>query len=262
MNNIIESAKVIVNNYITYIINNTAPATPPTSNTVAIPDTPEREPVVRTFLPNDLSANVKMDIEEAVSERGEDDVFTDQVEDVDDNATFPMEVNPGDDDEIAPYVTLFRGMRIATEEDAAEEEDLMDWSEEDPRLKNVTLFRGNRVATKEEHMDWSEDRLKTIALFCGNRTTSGEEHMEMEIADEYISYPYSDSDEEEDEEEVKYIDISDSIDDYTISAMRYGPTESGTIRGCMICRYFVASSQCIYSEIRCAKCDCLMDYVL
>ena len=56
-----ESAKTIINNYYTYIINN---PTPPIGNTVDTPATPEREPVVRTFLPVDLSANVKMDIEE------------------------------------------------------------------------------------------------------------------------------------------------------------------------------------------------------
>ena len=243
--NMFESAKTIINNYYTYIINN---PTPPIGNTVDTPATPEREPVVRTFLPVDLSANVKMDIEEAISdddssEGGEDEEYINHMgEDTDaDDTAFPMEINPGDDDEIAPYVTSFRGMRIATEEDAEEEEELMDLTEDedDPRFRNVTMFRGGRWSPVDDDM--------------------------MEIEDDNISsYRDTDSDDDNDMEEDKviYIDISDSIDENTISTMRYDPNARGAIRGCLGCHYFVASSRCTHYEICCPTCDCLMGYVL
>ena len=242
-----ESAKTIINNYYTYIINNTTPATPPIGN-IDTPATPEREPVVRTFLPVDLSANVKMDIEEAISdddsgEGDEDEESIHQMEedtDLDDTA-FPMEVNPGDDeDEIAPYVTSFRGMRIATEEDVAEEEELMDLTEDDHRFRNVTMFRGGRGSSPVDD-DMMYDN---ISSYRDTHPDSDEDDNDME------------------EDKVIYIDISDSIDENTISTMHYDPNARGTIRGCLGCHYFVASSCCTYSGIRCHTCDCPMDYVL
>lgn len=236
-----ESVKTIINNYYTYIINNPTPATPPIDNTVDTPAAPERKPFVRTFLPDDISANVKMDIEEAISidnsEGGEDEESIYQMEeDTDVDDTFPMEINSSDD-EIDPYVTSFRGMRIATEEDAEEEDDLMDLTEYDHRFRNVTMFRGCRGSSPVHHD-------MNISSYRDTNTDSDEDEDDME------------------EDEVIYIDISDSIDANTISTMRYDPEARGTIRGCLGCHYFVATSRCTYSGIRCPTCDSLMDYVL
>jgi hypothetical protein len=244
--NMFESAKTIINNYYTYIINTTPDPVP-----VPLPETPapacEDMSGCDTASPmNELSAAVRMDIENEKDETESDneDIFEDQPDDAEDT-TFPMEVV----DDSAPHVTMFRGNRAKTLEDEMDEEDMLNAvsltpffglvTEDDPRFRNVTFFRGGRGSPADDL---------------------------MEIADDNASYrdthPDSDEDDNVQEEEVIYIDISDSIDENTISTMRYDPNERGTIRGCLGCHYFVASSRCTYSGIRCRTCDCLMEYVL
>jgi hypothetical protein len=92
-------------------------------------------------------------------------------------------------------VTMFRGNRIVSDEDADEEEILYGEEGEDGedrQLSNITLFRGNRIVSdedtdeeetmySEEGEDGEEIQLSNVTMFRGNRIMTDEDSDEEDF---------------------------------------------------------------------------------
>jgi len=262
MNPIVENIKNVIYSYIYY-----NPITPENSNTQTEPNAPECLRNLSRDNDNDTvtAANiVQSDIDNADDNdycphqhvtlfRGnrpideEDDNTSEEYDEYSDTA-FPEEekyddnttittIKMEEDDGPHPNITMFRGNRPFNEEDEEEESALYG----DGPHPNITMFRGNRPFNEEDEEEesalYEDGPHPNITMFRGNR-------------------PFNEEDGGD------YIDISDTIDEYTISEMRYNPGANGTIRGCIVCHYFVDCSLCLDKIIYCKSCDCIMDRVI
>lgn len=224
--NIFENAKTFIYNYIYN--------TPSVAQQLE-PVTPERIPPNNHGFEIDRY-NMTSDIENAGSEEEyeeEEFIESESIEEAED-VTIKMETD-SDEDELNPNITLFRGNRDTTEEDEQELAEMMVDTTYDNFLANTSPVEESEYGSEE--MDWESNDMKNVTMFRGSRPLIDEE------------------------DEVEYFDISDTIDEYTISEMRYHPGGIGAVKGCIVCHYFVDCSLCPGDIIECQGCDRNLDYI-